>query len=132
MRDEPRRAVDGVVLFDEQRCFGQKIPKLRADEGIEPLARDGHPEQEQAKQHRQLVRVAEPPEVSRQLGRSREQLVTCRQALLDSLRLIPCAPQQSGKPDRRIGVLRARRVRPGSRADDPDGLHVWVAALRLR
>ena len=92
VRDESRRPMDDLSVVDEKPGSREARPQLRADEIVESRARDGDAEQEEPQQHGQLVRIAEPPQVRRQLGRAREELVARREPLLDALRLVPGVP----------------------------------------
>ena len=87
VRDESRRPVNGVGVVDEAR-LPRGAPAVRAEELVEACAFDGNTEQEQSEQHGQLIRVAEPSQVGRQLGRAGEQLVPGCEPLLDSVRLV--------------------------------------------
>jgi len=90
VRDEARRPVDDLGVLDEKLGSRQARLQLRAHELIESCARDGNAKQEESEKHGQLVRVAEPSQVGRQLGRAREELVAGCQPLLDSVRLVAC------------------------------------------
>ena len=85
---------------------------------------DGNAEQEEPQQHGQLVRVAEPPQVRRQLGRTREELVARREPLLDPGGLVARDAQQPRELDRGLRALRARRIGPRGRGDGADGLRL--------
>ena len=79
-RAAPCTSVAGV---DEQPGPREPRAQLRPDERLDPRPLDRHAEEEQPQQHGELVRVAEPPQVRRQLGRPREQLVGRREPFLD-------------------------------------------------
>ena len=87
---------------------------------------DGNAEQEESEKHGQLVRVAEPSQVRRQLRRAREELVAGRKPLLDPVRLVARIPKQPDELDRRLRALRARRVGAPGRGDGADWLHGWT------
>jgi hypothetical protein len=88
VRDDARRPANRLVVRDEQRGFGEPFAKLLFDELADALACDGNAEQEEADENRQLVGLAEPSQVRGQLGRSCEELVAGREALLDVLRVV--------------------------------------------
>ena len=110
VRDEAGRPVDDVGVLDEKPGSGEARLQLRAPTSSSTRARDGNAEQEEPEQHGELVRVAEPPQVRRQLGRAREELVAGREPLLDPVRLVAGDPQQPGELDRRSRALGARGV----------------------
>ena len=118
VRDEACRPVDDLCVLHEQPGSREALPQLRADELVEARARDGNAEHEESEKHGQLVRVAEPSQVRRQLGRAGEELVARREPLLDAVRLVAGVPQQPGELDRRsAGSPRSagRGAREGAR-----------------
>ena len=78
VRNDARRAANGLALVDEQAGCARRARKLRVDELVEPLARDGHAEQEEPDEHGELVGVAEPSQVRGQLRRPGEEVVAGR------------------------------------------------------
>ena len=126
VRDEACRPVDDLCVLHEQPSSREARPQLRADELVEARARDGNAEHEQSEEHGQLVRVAEPPQVRRELGRASEELVARREPLLDAVRLVAGVPQQPGELDRCSRALRARRVGAPGRGYGADWLHGWA------
>jgi hypothetical protein len=85
---------------------GEALPELDPDEVSEAGSVDGDAEQEEPEEHGELVRVAQPSQVRRQLGRPREELVARREAFLDALRLVAGGPEQPRQLDRRPEILR--------------------------
>ena len=84
--------MDDLSVLDEKPGSREARLQLRADEIVESRACHGDAEQEEPQQHGQLVRIAQPPQVRRQLGRAREELVARREPLLDALRLVAGVP----------------------------------------
>jgi hypothetical protein len=68
VRDEARRAVEDVTRMNEEASGLEALTKLAADVRLDARTVDGNTEQEESEQHGELVAVAEPPEVRRQLG----------------------------------------------------------------
>jgi hypothetical protein len=66
--NEARSAVEDVVVLDEKPCTDEEPSELGGDELVDPRTRHGNAEQEEPQQHCEDVRVAEPPEVRRELG----------------------------------------------------------------
>jgi hypothetical protein len=97
--------------------------KLRADELVETLARDGNAEQEEPDEQRRLVGVADPSQVGRQLRRSCEELVACRKPPLYLRRLVTRGPEQPRELDAVLQGVRARgiRSRRASPPSEPSG-----------
>ena len=60
--------MDDLCVSDEKPGSREARQQLRAHELVEARACDGNAEQEESEQHGQLVRVAEPSQVRRQLG----------------------------------------------------------------
>jgi hypothetical protein len=114
--------VHRVAVVDEQPGSREPGPQLRADEVVEPSAQDGNGEQEEPQQYGQLVRVAEPAEVGRQLRRACEELVTGCEPFLDPRRRVAGDPQQPSELGGGFRALRARRVRPRRQRDRANGL----------
>jgi hypothetical protein len=81
-----------VSIVDKQAGSHEVHLQLPAHELLEPRAGDGNTEQEESEQHGQLIRVAEPSEVGRQLGRAGEELVPGCEPLLDSVRFVAGDP----------------------------------------
>jgi hypothetical protein len=67
VRDESGGAVDDLGVLREQARTRDVRPQLGPDELVEACACDGHPEEEEPEQYGQLVGVAEPSQVRRQL-----------------------------------------------------------------
>jgi hypothetical protein len=88
VRDDARGAAHKVVGRGEQASFREPRTKLVAEELVDALTRDGNAEQEEPDEHRQLIGVADPMHVRRQLTRSQEKVVARGEPLLDSLRLV--------------------------------------------
>jgi hypothetical protein len=88
------------------------LAQLRGDQLVHPSALDGDSQQEEPEQDGELVRLAQPPEIGGQLRRARQELVGGRQTLLDSRRLVPGDPEQTGELQGRLGALGVRRMRP--------------------
>jgi hypothetical protein len=88
VRDEARGAADKFVVRGEQACFPEPRTKLVVEKLVDALARDGNAEQEEPDEHRQLVGLADPMQVGRQLGRPQQEVVAGREQLLDSFRFI--------------------------------------------
>jgi hypothetical protein len=88
VRDEARRPVDDLGILDEKLGSRKARLQLCAHELIDARTRDRNAKQEESEKHGQLVRVAEPSQVGRQLGRTREELVAGSEPLLDSVRLV--------------------------------------------
>jgi hypothetical protein len=88
VRDESRRPVHDVGVANEQPGSREVRLQLRAHALVEPSACDGNTEQEESEQDGQLIRVAEPSQVGRQLGRAGEELIPGCEPLLDSVRLV--------------------------------------------
>ena len=123
VRDESRGAVHDRGLVDEQPRLREALLQLRAHQPIDTLARDGNAEQEEAKQHGELVRVAEAAEVRRQLGRACQELVLGRQALLDPARRVARASKQARELCRRGRAPGGRNVRTSRWGGGADGFH---------
>ena len=130
VRDEARGPVDDVPVADEEAGGREMLPQLAADVRLDLRTGDGDPEQEEPKQHGELVRVAEPSQVRRQLGRARQELVAGREPLLDPRRLVPRLPQQPRQLDGRSRALCLGRVWAAGRRDAADGLHGCAADRR--
>jgi hypothetical protein len=96
---------------------------------VETRALDADAEHEEAEEYRELVAVAEPPQVRRQLGRAREQLVARAEARLDPFRPVAGSPQKPPQLGKRLPALRARRSGPCGQRDGADGLDAPVRAL---
>jgi hypothetical protein len=116
--------VNRLGVLHEQPGAREACPQLCAHELVEARAWDGDAEEKEPEKHGQLVRVAEPSQVGRQLGRAGEELVAGREPVLDWVRLVARDPQQAGKLDGRLRALRPRRIRTPGRRDGTDGL--WL------
>jgi hypothetical protein len=126
VRDEPGGAMKCLPVVDKQSGSRESGAQLVGDELVDTLACDWNAEQEEAEKHGQLVGIAEPSQVGRQLGRPREELVAGREPLLDSVRLVARKPKQPSELDGSLGALDARRV--GSRGRG-DGAQYVLCAL---
>ena len=118
VRNDARGSANGVALVDEQPGPREPCAKLRADELVETLARDGNAEQEEPDEQRRLVRVAEPSQVCGQLRRSREELVAGREPPLDLRGLVTRGAEQPRELDAVLQGIRARWIR-SRRASPP-------------
>ena len=125
VRDEPGGAVNDVSVVDEQSGSCESGAQLVVDELVEALACNGNAEQEEPEKHGQLVGVAEPSQVGRQLGRPREELVAGREPLLDSVRLVAREPKEPSELDGSFSALDARRI--GSRGRGEGAQYVLCA-----
>ena len=118
VRNDARGSANGLAVVDEQTGAGKAVAKLRVDELVEPLARDGHAEQEEPDEQRELVGVAEPSQVRGQLRRPGEEVVAGRKPLLDSLRVVSRVSEQPRELDAVLQGIRARGSR-SRRASPP-------------
>jgi hypothetical protein len=126
VRDEACRPVHDLGVVDEKPSSREARSELRAHELIEAQVGDRNAEQKESEKHGQLVLVAEPSQVRRQLRRAREEVIAGREPLLDPVRLIARIPKQPDELDRRLRALRARRVGAPGRGDGADWLHGWT------
>jgi hypothetical protein len=117
VRDEPGGAMKCLPVVDKQSGSHESGAQLVGDELLDALACDGNAEQEEPEKHGQLVGIAEPSQVGRQLGRPREELVARREPLLDSARLVAREPQQPSELDGSFGALDPRGVRSRGQGD---------------
>ena len=115
MRAAPRTASPSST---SKPVLRKPVAKLRVDELVETLARDGNAEQEEPDEQRQLVRVAEPSQVRGQLRRPREELVAGREPLLDLRRFVARGAEQPRELDAVLQGIRARGIR-SRRASPP-------------
>ena len=129
VRDEPRAAVDVVAVDDEQSRGPEVLLELPAHEFTEARPPYGDAEQEKPDKDGQLVGIAEPAEVRRQLGRAREKLVARRKPFLDSVGLVTGDLQQPSELRGVQPIVRARWRGPRRRRDGTNGLR-GGAALR--
>ena len=83
VRDEARRAVDDVAVVDEEARVLEALSQRVAEVPLDARTIDRHAQQQQPEQHGELVRVAEPAQVRRQLRRTGKKLVAGTQAFLD-------------------------------------------------
>ena len=123
VRDEARRAVDDVAVVDEEARALEALSQRAAEVPFDPSTVDRDAQQQQPEQHGELVRVAEPTQVGRQLGRPREELVAGTQAFLDPRRRISRLPQEPSQVERGAGALGLGRLGSAGRRDAPEGLH---------
>ena len=68
MRNEARSPVNDLRVPDEKPGTRETPQQLVIDEFVDSRTRHGHAEQEEPEQYRQHVRVAEAPQVRRELG----------------------------------------------------------------
>ena len=111
MRNDARCPANGIALVDEEPGLREACTKVRADELVETLARDGNAEQEEPDEQRRLVRVADPAQVRGQLRRSREKLLAGREAPLDLRGFVTRGPEQPRELDAVLQGIRARGIR---------------------
>ena len=123
MRDEARRAVDDVAVVDEKAGVLEAPPEPAADEPVDARTVDRDAEQQQPQQHRELVRVAEPTQVGRQLAATGEELVARAEPFLDPRRGVSGLSQEPRQLERGACALRLGRAGPAGRRDAPEGLH---------
>ena len=123
VRDEARRAVDDVAVVDEEARALEALSQRAADVPLDARTIDRDAEQQQPEQHGELVRVAEPTQVRRQLGRPGEELVAGTEPFLDPRRGVSGLPQKPGQVERGAGALRLGRIGSAGRWDAPERLH---------
>jgi hypothetical protein len=116
--------VDDLAVLHEQAGTMEVRPQFVADELVEPGRRDGHSEEEESEEDGQLVRVAEPSQVGRELGGARKEVVVGREPFLDSPGLVARRAELPGELGGRLRALGARRVGPPGRRDGADWLRV--------
>ena len=121
VRDEARGSVDELGVLHQQPRSREARPQLRAHELVEAGARDGDTEQEEPEKHGQLVCVAEPSQIRRQLRRARQEVVAGREPLLDPLRLVARIPKEPREVHGRPRALRARGVGSPGRRNGTNG-----------
>jgi hypothetical protein len=68
VRNDARSPVDDLHVPDEKPCAGEAPQQLVVDELVNARVRHRDAEKEEPEQHCQRVRVAEPPQVRRELG----------------------------------------------------------------
>ena len=123
MRDEARRAVDDVAVVDEEARAFEALSQRAADVPLDARTIDWHAQQQQPEQHGELVRVAEPTQIRRQLGGSGKKLIAGTQAFLDPRRGVSGLPQEPGQVERGAGAFRHGRIGSAGRWDAPERLH---------
>ena len=105
LADAVVKALDGVVLPRAERPDEPGRLEL-----VEALARDRNAEQEEPDEHGQLVRVADPMQVRRQLGRSEQKVIAGGEPLLDSSCLVAREAESPRNLDG-VGQIRRGRIR---------------------
>ena len=117
--------MDDVVLCGKQAYVREPCKKLVVEELVEALARDRNAEQEEPDEHGQLVRVADPMQVRRQLGRSEQKVIAGGEPLLDSSCLVAREAESprnlDGDGQIRRGRIRACDERCARRFYSPSG-----------
>ena len=68
VRNDAHSAVDDLCVPDEKPSRREPSQQLVVYELVDARTCHGDAEQEEPEQHRQLVRVSDPPQVRRQLG----------------------------------------------------------------
>jgi hypothetical protein len=122
VRHDPRRPVDEIAVLHEQGRARERRAEPFVHELVQARPFHRHAEEEEPQEHRELVRVAEPAQVGRQLRRPRQQLLSGGQPFLDPLAVVAGGTQPAREVDAVLDARGARRVRPPGRSDGADGL----------
>ena len=114
--------MDEVAVPHEQGHAGERRTKPCVHELVHARPCNRHAEEKEPQEHRELVRVAEPAQIGRQLRRPRQQLLSGREPLLDPVAVVAGGTEPAREVDALVDARGARRVRPPGRSDGADGL----------